>query len=88
MLLKQFWWQRLHTTYIDSLLDYGGCGMEENQSKTRAQDKWDAKAGMVAKTYKVKKTSAERFAAACKDRGVSMGIKLGELMEMFADGLI
>lgn len=60
--------------------------MEEK--KTRAQDKWDAKAGMVAKTYKVRKTSAERFADVCKERGVSMGIKLGELMEMFADGKI
>jgi hypothetical protein len=62
--------------------------MDEIQNKIRAQDKWDAKAGMVAKTYKVKKASAERFAEACKDRGVSMGIKLGELMEMFADGKI
>ncbi len=62
--------------------------MEETQSKTRAQDKWDVKAGMVAKTYKVKKTSAERFADACKERGVAMGIKLGELMELFADGKI
>lgn len=60
--------------------------MEEK--KTRAQDKWDAKAGMVAKTYKVKKASAERFADACKECGVSMGIKLGELMELFADGKI
>ncbi len=62
--------------------------MEENQSKTRAQDKWDAKAGMISKSYKVKKTSAERFATACKERGVSMGIKLSELMEMFVDGVI
>lgn len=60
--------------------------MEEK--KARAQDKWDAKAGMVAKTYKVKKASADRFADACKERGVSMGIKLGELMELFADGKI
>ncbi len=57
--------------------------MEEK--KARAQDKWDAKAGMVAKTYKIKKASAEKFADACKARGVSMGIKLSELMELFVD---
>lgn len=60
--------------------------MEEK--KTRAQDKWDEKAGMIAKSYKIKKTSADRFAETCKAQGVSMGVKLGELMELYADGKI
>lgn len=53
--------------------------------KVRPQDRWDAKAGMVAKTYKVKKEDAEAFAAACKERGVSMGIKLSELMREYVN---
>ena len=36
--------------------------MEEK--KSRPQDKWDAKAGMVPKTYKVKKEAAEAFSIA------------------------
>lgn len=57
--------------------------MEEK--KIRPQDKWDEKAGMVSKTYKVKKDAAERFAEACKAQGVAVGIKLSELMNAYAE---
>lgn len=57
--------------------------MEEK--KSRPQDRWDAKAGMVPKTYKVKKDAAEAFAAACSERGVSMGVKLSELMMEYVE---
>lgn len=57
--------------------------MEEK--KARPQDKWDAKAGMVPKTYKVKKEAAEAFAAMCKTQGVSVGIKLSELMSAYVE---
>lgn len=57
--------------------------MEEK--KARPQDKWDAKAGMVPKTYKVKKKAAEAFAAACKAQGISIGIKLSELMSEYVE---
>ena len=57
--------------------------MEEK--KSRPQDKWDAKAGMVPKTYKVKKEAAETFAAKCKEQGVSIGIKLSELMSLYTE---
>lgn len=55
--------------------------MEEK--KVRPQDKWDAKAGMIAKTYKVRKEAAEAFADACKAQGVGIGVKLSELMSEF-----
>ena len=55
--------------------------MEEK--KARPQDKWDAKAGMVSKTYKVKREAAEAFAEKCKEQGISIGIKLSELMSMY-----
>ena len=38
--------------------------MEEK--KVRPQDKWDAKAGLVSKTYKVDEKVAEEFRAVCK----------------------
>ena len=51
----------------------------------RPQDKWDAKAGMVPKTYKVRKEAAEAFADYCKENGIAVGIKLSELMQEFVD---
>lgn len=55
--------------------------MEEK--KVRPQDKWDAKAGMVPKTYKVRKDAAEAFAAVCKAKGIAVGIQLSELMQAY-----
>ena len=57
--------------------------MEEK--KARPQDKWDAKAGMVSKTYKVKREASEAFAEKCKEQGISIGIKLSELMSMYTE---
>ena len=57
--------------------------MEEK--KTRRQDKWDAKAGMTAKTYKVNKKIAEEFADACKKREVSIGGQLTKMMREFVE---
>ena len=53
--------------------------------KSRPQDKWDAKAGMVPKTYKVKKEAAEAFAGICKTQGIAVGIKLSELMQDYVE---
>ena len=58
--------------------------MEEK--KSRPQNKWDAKAGMVPKTYKVKKTATEEFAALCKQQGIAVGVKLLELMAEYVEG--
>lgn len=53
--------------------------------KIRPQDRWDAKAGMSAKTYKVKTEVADRFKAVCKEKEIAVGIKLTELMQKFID---
>ena len=55
--------------------------MEEK--KRRPQDKWDEKAGMISKTYKVNKNVAEEFQKACKKSSVSMGAQLTKMMEQF-----
>lgn len=57
--------------------------MEEK--KTRPQDKWDEKAGVVSKTYKVNKKTAEEFKETCKKKGVSMGPQLTKMMQEFIE---
>lgn len=57
--------------------------MEEK--KTRRQDRWDAKAGIVAKTYKIDKEVAEDFKEACKQVGVGMGPQLTAMMQEFVN---
>ena len=51
--------------------------------KTRPQDKWDAKAGLVSKTYKVNKDVAENFQEICKKQGLAMGKQLTRMMQDF-----
>ncbi len=55
------------------------------EKKIRPQDKWDKKAGVTAKTYKVHKETAEEFKDACKRAGVSMGTQLTKMMREFID---
>lgn len=55
------------------------------EKKIRPQDRWDAKAGVVAKTYKVNKDIAEEYQRVCKEKGVAMGVQLGKLMQQFID---
>lgn len=55
------------------------------EKKIRPQDRWDEKAGMAAKTYKVKGAVADRFKEVCKENGIAVGIKLTELMQEFID---
>lgn len=53
--------------------------------KARPQDKWDAKAGVISKTYKVNKGVAEAFQIACKKAGVAMGTQLTKMMQEFIE---
>ena len=43
--------------------------MEEK--KIRPQDKWNAKAGLISKSYKLKRELVDQFAAACEKAGIS-----------------
>ena len=53
--------------------------------KQRPQDKWDKKAGLISKSYKVSKKVAEEFQIACKKQGVAMGIQLTKMMKEFVE---
>lgn len=58
---------------------------DNSAKKTRPQDKWDAKAGVVAKTYKVNKKIAEEFHEACKKAGIAKGTQITKMMMEFIE---
>lgn len=55
--------------------------MEEK--KIRPQDKWNAKAGLISKSYKLKKELVDEFANACNIAGVSQSRQLSDMMREF-----
>lgn len=57
--------------------------MEEK--KIRPQDKWNAKAGLISKSYKLKKELVEEFATACDDAGVSQAGQISKMMKQFIE---
>lgn len=60
--------------------------MQENK-KVRPQDKWNAKAGYISKSYKLKKDLVEQFALSCGKAGVSQAGQLSKLMQSFIDSI-
>ncbi|MFV0527748.1 MAG: hypothetical protein ACK5MN_03360 [Lachnospiraceae bacterium] len=57
--------------------------MEEK--KIRPQDKWNAKAGYMSKTYKLKRDLVEAFAEACGKADVSQAGQLTKMMQEFIE---
>ena len=57
----------------------------EPNSQTIASQKWNAKAGYVAKTYKLKKDVADAFAETCDKLGVSKASQLTRMMTEFIE---
>lgn len=55
----------------------------EKEKKVRPQDVWNAKAGYVSKTYKLKKEVVEDFAEACEKANVSQAGQLTKMMKDF-----
>lgn len=56
-----------------------------DEKKIRPQDRWDAKAGVVAKSYKVDRKTADEFKETCKRLGISMGPQLTKMMREFIE---
>ena len=57
----------------------------EPNSQTIASQKWNAKAGYVAKTYKLIKDVADAFAETCDKLGVSKASQLTRMMNEFIE---
>lgn len=58
--------------------------MEESK-KQRPQDKWDAKAGVKTRGYKLHTAIADQFRDACKSAGISQARALEQLMQEFIE---
>ncbi|BAK46154.1 hypothetical protein CXIVA_01870 [Clostridium sp. SY8519] len=56
-----------------------------DEKKIRPQDRWDAKAGVAAKSYKVDRKTADEFKETCKRLGISMGPQLTKMMREFIE---
>ena len=57
--------------------------MEEK--KIRPQDKWNAKVGLISKSYKLKRELVDQFAAACEKAGISQAAQLTKMMNAFIE---
>ena len=53
------------------------------EKKVRPQDRWNAKAGLISKSYKLKRDLVEEFAKACKKENVSQASQLTKMMNDF-----
>lgn len=57
----------------------------QSEKKMRPQDKWDAKAGVISKTYKINASTVEAFKEACEKAGVSQAGQLTKMMNEFIE---
>lgn len=56
-----------------------------NMEKKRPQDKWNEKAGLISKSYKLKRDLTEEFAMACDNAGVSQAGQISKMMREFIE---
>lgn len=54
-------------------------------SQSKATRKYEAKVGLVSKSYKLKREVVEAFALACEKCGVSQSGQLTAMMQAFID---
>lgn len=57
--------------------------MMAEEKKKRPQDKWNEKAGLVSKSYKLKDELVREFADACAKAEVSQAGQLSRMMREF-----
>lgn len=53
--------------------------------QTRASDKYQKKVGLTVKAFKIKKSLADDFAAACEKAGTGQAATITKLMERFIE---
>ena len=54
-------------------------------AQTKASKKYQDKVGLVAKTYKLKKTLVDEFAEKCKENGIAKSKHLSIMMQAYID---
>ena len=58
-------------------------GRKKIDDGLRPQDRWSQKNNYISKSFKMYKSTADRFKEACEKVGVSQASKIAELMESF-----
>ncbi len=53
--------------------------------QTKASTKWEKKVGIIAKTYKLKKTLADEFAEVAREKGSNQTKELARIMQEYID---
>ena len=53
--------------------------------QTITTEKYNKKAGIISKSYKLRKEVVEQFAAACEKAGVSQAAQLTKMMKEFSE---
>lgn len=53
--------------------------------KIRPQDRWNAKAGLISKSYKLRRELVDQFAEACDKAKVSQASQLTKMMTAFIE---
>lgn len=59
--------------------------MNGQSSQSKATRKYEASHGWMSKTYKLKRETVEKFAAACEKAGVSQAGQLMKMMNQFIE---
>ena len=60
--------------------------MTQKQSpQSIATRKYEAKVGLISKSYKIKRELADQFAEACRVAGVSQASQISKMMREFID---
>lgn len=59
--------------------------MNMSTEKMRPQDRWNEKAGLISKSYKLRRELTEEFATACDVAGVSQAGQISKMMRQFID---
>lgn len=54
-------------------------------TQTKASEKYQKKVGIIAKSFKIKKTLADEFAETCDRIGVGKAATISKLMQQFID---
>lgn len=57
--------------------------MANDNGGSRPQDKWDKANGYISKSYRMYRSTADEFAAACKQAGVSQSGQIVRMMKEF-----
>ena len=58
---------------------------EACKKKIRPQDAWNERAGLISKSYKLKKELVENFKETCDRMGVSQAGQISKMMQEFIE---